>query len=55
MNETHVTHDNYCNHCWHPGTGIGSWFCCHCGTYMVNITMSACERAGERTAVGLKF
>jgi len=32
MNETH---DDYCDHCWHPGTGIGSWFCCRCKTYMI--------------------
>lgn len=30
MNEHH---DNDCSHCWHPGTGVGSLWCCHCGAY----------------------
>ena len=25
-------------HCWHPGTAVGSLYCCHCGKYWYPIT-----------------
>ena len=27
-------------HCWHPGTAVGTLYCCKCGKYWTNLPLS---------------